>query len=101
MSKISDESLVTRAMNEDYEAMKMLEDRVKSWGPDMLERFAHQYGLEIGVLESQILPEVQQQVFTRLHHYRFVCPFQEWVRRLTHRAVIRYNNRQFRRARKS
>ena len=101
MLKISDENLVTAAVNADIEALEMLEDRIRSGIHVSLERFAQQYGLDIEVMAPQILIEVQQQVLTGLHKYRFVCPFQEWVRRLTYRAVIRYNNRQFRRARKS
>lgn len=83
MSRISDERLVVAAVKgDDCEAVKMLDDRIKS------------------VIESQMLPqvlqeEVRQKILTQLHNYRFVGSFQKWVHTIARNAFIKYNNQQF------
>ena len=82
MSRVSDERLVVAAVKGgDCEAVKMLDDRIKS------------------IIESQTLPqalqeEVRQKILTQLHNYRFVGSFQKWVHTIARNASIRYNNEQ-------
>ena len=91
MSRISDERLVVAGLEGDCEAMKVLEDRIKSAILAASEEFTHQRGVEIEAIQEEVL----QKILTQLHGYRFVGSFQKWVRRITYNALVKWNNRRF------